>query len=257
MINLFKIDFITVTLLDIIDILLVAFIIYGIYALFKNTRASQMLIGMIILLIMGVFAQVLNLRALAWLIGSFQTVWVILFAIVFQPELRRILMYIGQNPVIRKLISDDSSNAAEELIYSVFELQKKKVGALIVVMRDFGLKAIVEKGVTLNSQLSNQLIFSIFNTLSPLHDGAIVVYQDKIVAAKCILPLSENLDIDPTIGTRHLAALGLSEESDAFIIIVSEESGKVSIAFNGVLSRGINEPTLRTELYRYLSGRNA
>ena len=257
MFELFKIDFISVTAFDIIDIFLVALIIFGIYTLFKNSRASQMLIGMIVLLILGVIAQVLNLRALAWLIGSFQTVWVILFAIVFQPELRRILMYIGQNPIIRKFLSDDGNNAAEELIYSVLELQKQQIGALIVVMRDLGLKAIIEKGVEINGQLSKQLMFSIFNTHSPLHDGAIVVYQDKIVAAKCILPLSENLDLDPTIGTRHLAALGLSEESDAFIIIVSEESAKISVAFNGILSRGLNEPSLRTELYKYLSGRNA
>ena len=256
MIELLKIDFISVTILDVLDIFLVALIIFGIYHLFRNSRASQMLIGMIFLLFMGVFAQVLNLRALAWLIGSFQTVWVILFAIVFQPELRRILMYIGQNPVIRKFMSDDSNIAVEELIYSVFELQKQSIGALIVVMREQGLKTIIEKGVLIQGQLSKQLVFSIFNTSSPLHDGAIIVYQDKIIAAKCILPLSENMDLDPTIGTRHLAALGLSEESDSFIIIVSEESAKVSTAFNGILSRGLNEPSLRTELYKYLSGRN-
>jgi len=256
MLELFNIDFIPVTLLDMIDIIFVTSIIYGIYSLFRNSRASQMLLGMIVLLLAGVIAQVLNLRALAWLIGSFQTVWVILFAIVFQPELRRILMYIGQNPVIRKFMNDPGSNASEELIYSVFELSRKRVGALIVVMRDLGLKVIIEKGVAINGQLSNQLISSIFNVSSPLHDGAIVIYQDKIIAAKCILPLSETVDVDPTIGTRHLAALGLSEESDALIIIISEESGKVSTAINGVLSRGINEPSLRTELYKYLSGRD-
>jgi len=110
--------------------------------------------------------------------------------------------------------------------------------------------------VAINGTLSTQLILSIFNTDSPLHDGAIIVYQDQVIAAKCILPLSENTDVDPTIGTRHLAALGLSEESEAFVIIVSEETGKISTAFRGILKRGLDEPALRTDLIKYLSGRN-
>ena len=256
MIELFKIGFISFTLLDLIYIILVAFIFYVIYLLFKDSRASQMLIGMILLGALGIIAQALNLKALAWLLGSLTTVWVILFVIVFQPELRRILLYLGQIPLIKNIAEGSIEKYKEELIFTVFELQGNKIGALIVVLRDKGLKSIIERGVPINADISNQLIFSIFNTSSPLHDGAIIIFREKIVAAKCILPLSENIDVDPTIGTRHLAALGLSEESDSFIIIVSEETGKVSVAFQGVIKRGLDESTLRTDLLKYLAGRN-
>lgn len=256
MIKLFSISFIDVHLLDIVDVLVVTFLFYWIYTLFKESRAAQMLWGMVVLFIMGFVAELMNLRALAWLIGSLQTVWVILFVIIFQPELRRMMMFMGQVPILRRFITAESTELTEELIYSIFELQKRQWGALVVVIRDQGLKTIIEKSVTIQAKVSHQLILSIFNPESPLHDGAIIVHQDRIISAKCILPLSENLDVDPTIGTRHLAGLGLSEESDALVIIVSEETGKISTAFQGVLTRGQDEPGLRTELYKYLSGRN-
>ncbi len=256
MIELFKIGFISFALLDLIDIILVAFIFYAIYSLFKDSRASQMLIGMILLGVLGKIAQVLNLKALAWLLGSLTTAWVILFVIVFQPELRRILLFIGKIPLIRNVYNEDSETYKEELISATFGLQEKKIGALIVVLRDKGLQSIIDKGININADISTQLIYSIFNTSSPLHDGAIITYKNKILAAKCILPLSENIDVDPTIGTRHLAALGLSEESDSLIIIVSEETGKVSVSFNGMIKRGLDESTLRTDLLKYLAERN-
>ncbi|MGC9513364.1 MAG: diadenylate cyclase CdaA [Fidelibacterota bacterium] len=256
MIDLFHVGYLTVTLLDIIDILLVTGLIYVIYTFFRDSRAKQMVVGLIILILLGSFARLLNLQALSWILGSLQTAWLIFFVIVFQPELRRILLIVGQNPLVRRIFSPETYDLTEELIHSVMELQRRKIGALIVVLRDLGLKTIVEKGVAINGTLSTQLILSIFNTDSPLHDGAIIVYQDQVIAAKCILPLSENTDVDPTIGTRHLAALGLSEESEAFVIIVSEETGKISTAFRGILKRGLDEPALRTDLIKYLSGRN-
>ncbi|MEA1985954.1 MAG: diadenylate cyclase CdaA [Candidatus Marinimicrobia bacterium] len=256
MIELFKIGFISFTLLDLIDIVLVAFIFYIIYQLFKDSRASQMLIGMILLAVSGVVAQALNLKALTWLLGSLTTAWVILFVIVFQKELRRVLLFLGRVPLVKQMWKDTFERYEEELISSVLELQDNKIGALIVVLRDKGLASIIEKGVVINADISNQLISSIFNTSSPLHDGAIITLNGKIIAAKCILPLSENIDIDPTIGTRHLAGLGLSEESDSFVIIISEETNKVSVALNGIITRGLDESTLRTELTKYLAGRN-
>jgi diadenylate cyclase len=256
MIDLFNIGYIKVTLLDIIDISLVTILIYGIYILFRDSRAKQMVIGLVILIFLGTFAQVLNLQALSWILGSLQAAWLIFFVIVFQPELRRILLLVGQNPLVRKIFSPETYDFTEELIYSVMELQRRRIGALLVVLRDQGLQSIVEKGIVINGSISTQLILSIFNPDSPLHDGAAIIYQDQIVAAKCILPLSENTDVDPTIGTRHLAALGLSEESEAFIIVVSEETGKISTAFRGILKRGLDEPALRTSLIKYMSGRN-
>ena len=254
MVELFNIGVISVTLLDIIDIIVVGFVFYGAYLLFRNTRASQMLYGMIAIAILGFVAHLLDFRATAWLFERLATVWVILFIILFQPELRRILLYIGQNPLLRWLSKSDNTKT-EEIIHSAFELKKAGLGALLVVIRDSGLKSIVERGVTINAIINHDLVLSIFNTSSPLHDGAIIIHEDRILAAKCILPLSENIELDPTIGTRHLAGLGLSEESDAIVIIVSEERGKISIAKQGKLHRDVNEDELRTELYTYLSNR--
>jgi len=254
MVELFNIGFISVTLLDIIDIIVVALVFYGAYLLFRDTRASQMLYGMIAIAILGFVAHLLDFRATAWLFERLATVWVILFIILFQPELRRILLYIGQNPLLRWISKSDNSKT-EEIIHSAFELKKAGLGALMVVIRDTGLKSIVERGVQINAVVNHDLILSIFNTSSPLHDGAIIIYEDRILAAKCILPLSENIELDPTIGTRHLAGLGLSEESDAVVIIVSEERGKISIAYQGKLKRDVNEDEMRTSLYTYLSSR--
>lgn len=254
MVELFNIGVISVTLLDIIDIIVVGFVFYGAFLLFRNTRASQMLYGMIAIALLGFIAHLLDFRATAWLFERLATVWVILFIILFQPELRRILLYIGQNPLLRWLSKSDNSKT-EEIIHSAFELKRAGLGALMVVMRDSGLKSIVERGVNINAIINHDLVLSIFNTSSPLHDGAIIIHEDRILAAKCILPLSENIELDPTIGTRHLAGLGLSEESDAIVIIVSEERGKISIAKQGKLHRDVNEDELRTELYTYLSNR--
>ena len=254
MVELFKIGFISVSLVDIFDILVVGLVFYGGYLLFRNTRASQMLYGMIAIAILGFIAHLLDFRATAWLFERLATVWVILFIILFQPELRRILLYIGQNPLLRWPSKSDISKK-KEIIHSAFDIKRAGLGALMVVIRDSGLKSIVERGVSINAIVNHDLILSIFNTLSPLHDGAIIIFEDKILAAKCILPLSENIELDPTIGTRHLAGLGLSEESDAMVIIVSEERGKISIAYQGKLKRDVNEDELRTSLYTYLSNR--
>ena len=254
MVELFNIGFISVSLIDIIDIVVVGFVFYGTYLLFRDTRASQMLYGMIAIAFMGFIASLLNFRATAWLFERLATVWVILFIILFQPELRRILLYIGQNPLLRWMSRTDTVQN-EEIITSVFELKGAGLGALLVVMRDSGLKSIIERGVKIDARVDHDLLLSIFNTASPLHDGAVIIYENRILAAKCILPLSENIELDPTIGTRHLAGLGLSEESDAMVIIVSEETGKISIAFQGKLRRDLNEDELRTSLYTYLSNR--
>lgn len=254
MVELFNIGVLSVTLIDILDIIVVGFVFYGAYLLFRNTRASQMLYGMIAIALLGFIAHLLDLKATVWLFERLATVWVILFIILFQPELRRILLYIGQNPLLRWMAKSDNGKA-EEIIHSAFELKKAGLGALLVVIRDSGLKSIVDRGVKVNAIINNDLILSIFNTSSPLHDGAIIIHEDRILAAKCILPLSENIELDPTIGTRHLAGLGLSEESDALVIIVSEERGKISVAYKGKLKRDLNEDELRTSLYTYLSNR--
>ncbi|MCH8304681.1 MAG: TIGR00159 family protein [Candidatus Marinimicrobia bacterium] len=250
--ELFKIGFLTVSLIDVIDVLAVSFIFYKLYQALSGSRAAQMMIGLAVILMVSVIVQFLNMSGMAWLIENIRTVWVIAFVILFQPELRRILLTLGQSRLARKLFQVEGIRAIDTVIETVFELSKRRYGGLIVIQRDAGLKSIVENGVRLNARAAPELLVSIFNPQSPLHDGAVVISGETIEAAKCILPLSENPTIDKRMGTRHLAALGLSEESDAVVVVVSEETGKVALAHKGVFQRGLEESTLRGFLNKLL-----
>jgi len=246
--NLIQIGFITVTLIDVIDILAIWWLFYQLYKIFQGTRAAQMLIGLIVIMMASFLFQALNFSGMSWLLRHIQTIWVIAFVILFQPELRRVLIYIGQNPLFQRIMPSQVSKTVDEVVDAVSDLSKRKWGALVVMQQETGLKSIIEKGVPVNATVSSNLIVSIFNPSSPLHDGAIVINTDTIEAAKCILPLSERLEIDPNLGTRHLAALGLSEETDALIIVVSEETGRISLAHQGILNRSLDEDMLRAKL---------
>jgi len=245
---LFKIGFLPITVIDIIDIILVAAILFKLYQFLKGSVAVRMFLGLLIILVFSVFGDLLNMSALTWILSSLKTVWVLAFVIVFQPELRRLLIYLGQSRLIRKFVAVGELKFIDHIIESTLVLSKKNFGALIVLLRDMGIKSVLETGTVLEAQVSAPLISSVFNPRSPLHDGALVIQNDIAVAAKCLLPLSQNPDIDPALGTRHRAALGLSEQSDAFIIIVSEETGMISYAENGNLVRGLTEEMLRKKL---------
>ncbi len=246
--KLFHIGFLTVTLIDVIDILAISWLFYQLYKIFQGTRAAQMLIGLIVIMVASFLFQALNFSGMSWLLRHIQTIWLIAFVILFQPELRRVLIYIGQNPLFQRIIPSQVSKTVDEVVNATVDLSKRRWGALIVMQQETGLKSIIEKGVPVNATVSSNLIMSIFNPSSPMHDGAIVVNTDTIEAAKCILPLSERLEIDPNLGTRHLAALGLSEETDAMIIVVSEETGRISLAHQGILNRSLDEDMLRAKL---------
>ena len=204
--ELFKIGFLTVSLIDVVDVLAVSFIFYKLYQALSGSRAAQMMIGLAVILMVSVIVQFLNMSGMAWLIENIRTVWVIAFVILFQPELRRILLTLGQSRLARKLFQVEGIRAIDTVIETVFELSKRRYGGLIVIQRDAGLKSIVENGVRLNARAAPELLVSIFNPQSPLHDGAVVISGETIEAAKCILPLSENPTIDKRMGTRHLAA---------------------------------------------------
>ena len=204
--ELFKIGFLTVSLIDVLDVLAVSFIFYKLYQALSGSRAAQMMIGLAVILMVSVIVQFLNMSGMAWLIENIRTVWVIAFVILFQPELRRILLTLGQSRLARKLFQVEGIRAIDTVIETVFELSKRRYGGLIVIQRDAGLKSIVENGVRLNARAAPELLVSIFNPQSPLHDGAVVISGETIEAAKCILPLSENPTIDKRMGTRHLAA---------------------------------------------------
>ena len=195
----------------------------------------------------------MNMSALSWMMSSLKTVWVLAFVIVFQPELRRLLIFLGQNRIIRQFVRVGELRFIDEIVNATMDLSKKNYGALIVLLKDMNIKNILDTGIVIQAKLSEQLISSIFNPRAPLHDGAVVVQNDIILAAKCLLPLSQNPDIDPSLGTRHRAALGLAEQSDAFVIIVSEETGMVSFAENGKLVKGLTENILKKKLNELFS----
>jgi len=235
-------------LVDALDVLIVAFLFYRLFIMIKGTRASQMFVGLIIIVFASIVAQWFRLNALNWIIGSLKTVWVILFVILFQPELRALLTHIGQNRLVRALIRVEEYGVVAETIKAVEEMARERRGAIIVFERDMGLRDYVETGTKIDASVSAELLETIFTPHSPLHDGAVVIRGDAIVAASCILPLSQTRGLSPLLGTRHRAALGLAEETDAAVIVVSEETGAISIAHKGELKWNLDEGQLRGEL---------
>jgi len=252
---LFKFGFLPITFVDILDILIVTFLTYEVYRFLKGSVVIRMFIGLLVILLVSIFGELLGMSALSWIMSSLRTVWVLAFVIIFQPELRRLLIYLGQSRLIRTFVSVGELEFIDQIIESTMELSKKNFGALIVVIKDMGIKNIVDTGITLQAKVSKQLISSVFNPRSPLHDGALVIQNEIALAAKCLLPLSQNPDVDPALGTRHRAALGLSEQSDAFVIIVSEETGMISYAENGKLVRGLTESLLKKKMDEIFSPR--
>jgi len=243
-IKLIQIGFLPIGLIDILDIVLVSYVLYKLYFIMRRTRAVPMFIGIAIIFIVSFFAQAINMQETSWIFRNLRTIWLVAFVILFQPELRRLLTLMGQSRFMRAFIKEQPNPVIEEIVRACFELSKRGFGALIVIVRDTGLKAILETGVQLQALVSSALLISIFNPRSPLHDGAVVIRNEFIEAAKCILPLTKHTHVDRRLGTRHRAALGISEESDALVIVVSEETNKVSFVQNGEILQGLDEKTL-------------
>ena len=250
--TLFKIGFLTFTLIDLIDIILVTWVFFKVYQYFKETRAGQMLVGLVILLIASFLFNSFGLSAMSWLVNQFQTVWVVAFVILFQPEIRRLLIYVGQTRFFQSIFKMGTSRSLEAIVNASLQLSKKRWGGLIVIQRETGLRSYKESSVQLKAEVSTPLLLSIFNPESPLHDGAVILQNTLIEAAGCILPLTESQMILPEMGTRHRAALGITEESDAIVVIISEERGTISTAENG---RFTNLDLDEMKLRRYLNER--
>ena len=250
--TLFPIGFINVSLIDVIDLILVTWIFYKVYQYFKETRAGQMLIGLIILLIASFLFNAIGFSATSWLVNQFQTVWVVAFVILFQPEIRRLLIYVGQTRFFRSIFRVGTSRSLEAVVDASLKMSDRQWGALIVIQRETGLRVYKESGISIKGEVSTALLLSIFNPSSPLHDGAVVLQNTLVESAGCILPLTESEMINPDIGTRHRAALGITEESDAIVIVVSEERGAIAAAENGrFVKLDMDEMVLR----RYLNER--
>lgn len=234
--------------IDIFDILIVAFLFYRLFMLIKGTRAVQMFTGLFLLIIVSLVAKWLNLNALNWILSSLKTVWVIAFVILFQPELRKALSQLGQNRFIGLFLKEEETGTVSEIVKACHQLAQKSIGAIIVIEQDVGLKNYIETGTALDAKVTSELLITLFTPPSPLHDGAVIIEKNRIVAAGCILPLSSNPRLGRSLGTRHRAGLGLSEETDAIVIIVSEETGMISLAIEGKLKRKLDINTLRNDL---------
>jgi len=239
-ITLFRIGFLPIGIIDVLDIFLVTYIIYNLYLIVRRTRAVQMFIGLVLIFIVSFLAEAFHMQEMTWIFRNLRTVWLLAFVILFQPELRRILTLMGQSRIIRYFTKEQTSVVIEEIARGTVELSQRGYGGLIVIVRDTGIKAITETGIKIQSMVSASLIVSIFNPRSPLHDGAIIIQNDIIEAAKCILPLSRDPILEHRWGTRHRAAIGMTEESDALVIVVSEETGKIAIVENGEMVQDIN-----------------
>jgi len=244
-------------ILDIFDVLIVAFLFYRILLLVRGTRAVQMTVALAGLAILSVAAEWFQLASLDWLMGSLKTVWLIGFLILFQPELRKGLTQVGQNPLFKQLLRLDEPVRLGEIQKALASMSQKGIGGIVVIERNVGLRSYVETGTPLEAVVSAELIETIFTPPSPLHDGAVIVRGNQIVAAGCILPLSQNPSLDRALGTRHRAIVGLSEETDAIAIAVSEESRRISVAERGRIHR-LEEPgELHSHLGELLKGEDA
>jgi len=208
-----------------------------------------MFAGLIFILIVSVIVEILGMGGMIWLLDNLKTVWVVAFVVLFQPELRRLLMLVGQTPIFHRFSKPKEAESVRNIVESVLELQKRRWGGLIVVLKTMQLRSLREKSVPVNADISIPLFISIFNPGSPLHDGAVLVEKNQIIAAKCILPLAET-EIEE-FGTRHLAAMGVSEDTDALAIVVSEETGNFSYAQKGNLTRNVSEKDLKSVLNNF------
>lgn len=238
------------------DIFIVSLILYRILVLMVGTRAIQLLKGVLVLLLFSLLASVLQLRLLTWLLG--RGLWALSFAvpIVFQPELRKMLEEMGRGHLWRHRIPlDEAENLSRQVAGALNYMKVHRIGALVVLQQETGLGDYWRTAVHLSAEISQELIISIFWKDNPLHDGALILDRERMTAAGCYLPLADAPEISRWYGTRHRAALGLSEVSDALILIVSEERGEVSLAYKGHLSKNLKDAQMEKLLFHYFSGR--
>ena len=231
----------TIRITDVIDIFIVSFMFYKLFALIRGTRATQLIKGILFIFIGSKLSEFFKLYTISWILNNAVTVGFIAILIVFQPELRRILEHIGNNKLLKPVNFEESrsnANVIEEIVKATYSLAGKKIGALMVLERKTGLRDIIETGISLNSDISYELLMNIFIPNTPLHDGAVVISNDHIIAASCFLPLTDNKQISMELGTRHRAGI------DAIVIVVSEETGYVSICEKSKINRNVSKEYL-------------
>ena len=247
--EIFHIGFLVVTWIDVIDVLLVAFLFYRLYVAMRGTIAAQIFLGLLLVIAGSLVARIADMKALSWLLKALTDIWVIALIVLFQPELRRLLLFLGRNPVVKFFIRFDVSEYADLIISALVELRQRGEGALIVIIRTTDIKLFVDTGLPIRALISKELLVSIFNRKSPLHDGAVVIKDRYIEAARCTLPLSaiERLGTR-MLGTRHRAALGISEQADVVALVLSEETGQFSLAQSGRLLENLTPEEMKSQL---------
>lgn len=229
---------------------------YYVFVFLRGTRGAQVVVGLVILLVILLgLTQWFNLDALNWLLRQLSVYVALALLIVFQPEIRRALAELGKQPVFS--ISIEKRGMIDQLVEAVNTLAGHKIGALIAIEREIGTRSVQETGVKLDAPVVAELLASLFFPHTPLHDGGVIIQGNRIVAAACVFPLSHNTDLHKTLGTRHRAAVGLSEETDAVVVVISEETGAISVCYRGRLSRGLDEERLRRFLAALLKGKRA
>lgn len=234
---------------SLLDIFIIAFIIYYLLNIISGTRAVQLIKGLGLIFLVALLSQLLELNTVNWFLDNFLTIIMVALPIVFQPELRRALEQIGRGGFLKEQFWQNwGPKEINEIVLAAAEMAEKKIGVLIVITRRVGLKNYIETGIELDAKISKQLLISVFQPESPLHDGALIIENGQIRAAGCFLNLSTRSDINPRLGTRHRAAIGITEESDALAVVVSEETGVISVAEDGQLSRHLDKTELREKL---------
>ena len=255
MVELFKIWFISVTVIDVIDVLIVAFTLYFLYQTVKNTVAVQIFYAIVVILGVYFLTEAFHLRLLNLILRTLGSIWLLAFVVLFSQEIRRVLLLIVRSPIFSAFTRSQMNETLDEIARAAIEMSEKHTGALIVFARSTNIKMTIETGIPLQAQLSKELLVSIFNPKSPLHDGAIVIQNGVIEAARCILPLSLTTRFQGKhLGTRHRAAMGISEQADVLVLVVSEETGKISLAEEGVFVPGVTPVNLYDMLAERLSG---
>ena len=252
--ELFKNVISGVGIMDVLDILIVALLVYKILQFIRETRAAQLVKGLLVLVIATFSSYLLNLHTLYWILKGVMTLGVVAIVVVFQPELRRGLEYLGRTKLVKpgfgqmQMDKEKVKHVITEFLRAIGNFSKDRVGALIVLERETALTDMTESGTIVDAEISAELLGNLFYEGSPLHDGAVIIRGDRIFAAGCVLPLSQNRTIGKELGTRHRAGIGITEHSDAVTIIVSEETGIISMAVNGKLSRFLDTKTVEKTL---------
>lgn len=238
---------------DALDIALIAYVVYRLIHLIKGTRAMQMVIGLIVVLLAYIASQQLGLFTLNWLLDNFLASIILVIIVIFQSDIRRALTHVGTTPLFGGADRMERGQMLEEITKAVVALADKRVGGLIVLEREVGLNEYMEVGTRLDARASQELVQSVFLPQSPMHDGALVIQRGRVTAARCFLPLTVDPDLSKSLGTRHRAAIALTEETDAVVIVISEEHGKISLVVGGKVTQDLDGPQLRSSLERLFS----